>query len=581
MNASQRCWTPIFTLSASFAPQASLISYSSSEKLEPTGESVYFCLRAPEGSETRIELYHASTLAPLGVFQHISSKLKLISLANPSTTIELKNSGYMKFEWAFYFDRILKFCWKKDIIGMPGSKRGYTCWMCQKPDSDFPCAIYRPGTSTVPPSCQFLGFNIRRIECLQDPRGLEFAIILALLGFTEGATDHEPRRSPPASPAHPARLILPGPEASLLASSCEPPGANELRVTESSVISDLVARSHKLLEDPLFLYLSLHALTPETFQRAAAVADQIKRDHLERCGEELYQYRVEDMMSQEMAGGRPVSLSASASQALMPCPLKIYLSRTSLDGLLPKLVTISSPNTNKKFGKPFSIHLRRSSTVQQDSFNRQLLIKIKRVLPAHHHPYYLSDEEEQQEEEAQAEQTNQKHCSKVQDQDDTKEEDERSVDNPPKADGPDTIKKSDNSPQTEPLMIRVNELNPIADQSRRNTLLMVTEKTQSRESILSARERCPESFDPTRFRADERRRSSEYLRASSDGHSLSRQTSLTNPSSDSTSTSYGSRLERAESVRSKSSSWCTSFGSVWIPLSTGLRAAWSVDFPLV
>ncbi|OAV92822.1 hypothetical protein PTTG_02079 [Puccinia triticina 1-1 BBBD Race 1] len=264
----------------------------------------------------------------------------------------------MKFEWAFYFDRILKFCWKKDIIGMPGSKRGYTCWMCQKPDSDFPCAIYRPGTSTVPPSCQFLGFNIRRIECLQDPRGLEFAIILALLGFTEGATDHEPRRSPPASPAHPARLILPGPEASLLASSCEPPGANELRVTESSVISDLVARSHKLLEDPLFLYLSLHALTPETFQRAAAVADQIKRDHLERCGEELYQYRVEDMMSQEMAGGRPVSLSASASQALMPCPLKIYLSRTSLDGLLPKLVTISSPNTNKKFGKPcaFSFH---------------------------------------------------------------------------------------------------------------------------------------------------------------------------------------------------------------------------------
>ncbi|OAV89823.1 hypothetical protein PTTG_06643 [Puccinia triticina 1-1 BBBD Race 1] len=309
---------------------------------ESTGEPVYFCLRVPEAGETRSELYHASTLASLGVFQHISSKLKLISLANPSTTIELKNTGYINFEWTFQFDKILKFCWKKDIIGMPGSKRGYTCWMCQKPDPDFPCAIYRPGTSSVPPSCQFLDFNIRRIERLQDPRGLEFAIILALLGFTEGAADHEPRRSPPASPAHSRRLISPGPEAS------------SLLMTGNSVISDLAAQGHKLLEDPLFLYLSLHALTPEAFERAAVVADQIKRDHLERCGEDLYQYRVEDMMSQDMAGGRPVSFSASASQA-PSTSLKIYLARTSLDGLLPKSVTTSSSNTNRKFGTfPFS-----------------------------------------------------------------------------------------------------------------------------------------------------------------------------------------------------------------------------------
>ncbi|KAA1102634.1 hypothetical protein PGTUg99_026242 [Puccinia graminis f. sp. tritici] len=282
---------------------------------ESSGEPVYFRLRAPEGSgETRTELYHAATLAPLGVFQHLSSKLKLISLTNPSSTIELKNSGYINFEWTFYFDKILKFCWRKDIVGMAGNKRGYTCWMSRKPDPDYPCAIYRPGSSTVPPSCQFLDFNIRRIENLHDPRGLD----------------------PPTSPLDSQRQIT----------AIE---ANELRVTENSSTSELVAQGHKLFEDPLFLYLSVHAPSPKTFKRATAVAEQIKRDQLKRHGEELYQYLVDDIMSHEISTGKPSSSGSSCTNSSKSSSLKVYLSRTPLDELLPKSATPSK--SNQKSGR--------------------------------------------------------------------------------------------------------------------------------------------------------------------------------------------------------------------------------------
>ncbi|POW06056.1 hypothetical protein PSTT_09308, partial [Puccinia striiformis] len=312
---------------------------------ESTGEPVYFRLRQAEGSETRTELYHASTIAPLGVFQHISSKLKLISLANPSATIELKNSGYINFEWTFYFDKILKFCWRKDIIGLAGSKRGYTCWMSRKPDPDYPCAIYKPGTSSVPPSCQFLDFNIRRIENLQDPRGLEFAIILALLGFTETVSlDQESRRSP--SPPHSQKQLTSAPGSSSMTNYYDSPPieANELRVHENSSTSELVAQGHKLFEDPLFLYLLVHAPNPKSFKRATVIAEQIKRDRSKRHGEELYQYLVDDIISEEIASGRRSSLPTMNTGPKPNTSLKVYLSRTPLDELLPKSAT-------KKLGK--------------------------------------------------------------------------------------------------------------------------------------------------------------------------------------------------------------------------------------
>lgn len=324
---------------------------------DSTGDPIYFRTKVPENNETRVELYHAPSLAPLGSFHHLSSKLKLISLANPSSTIELKNSGYITFEWSFYFDqlKLLKFCWRRDIIGLAGNKRGFTCWMSRKPDPDYPCAIYRPGSSSQPPSCQFLDFNIRRIENLKDPRGLELVIILSLLGFTEALADPEPRRSPPNSPPQSQPQLANTVPSKLSASVLDQPiEVNELRVGENSSTSELVAQALNLFEDPLFLYLFVHAPNPKAFKQATTVAEQIKRDRLKKSGEELYQYLMDDVMSQEMSGSRSgPSLSSSNTTSNS---LKIYLSRTPLDELLPKASAKPTGSSN------------RSSTAMRNSF---------------------------------------------------------------------------------------------------------------------------------------------------------------------------------------------------------------------
>jgi hypothetical protein len=58
----------------------------------------------------------------------------------------------------------------------------------------------------------------------------------------------------------------------------------------------MAAQGHKLFEDPLFLYLVVHAPNPKAFKRATLVAEQIKRDRLKRYGEELFQYLVDDII---------------------------------------------------------------------------------------------------------------------------------------------------------------------------------------------------------------------------------------------------------------------------------------------
>ncbi|KAI9627490.1 hypothetical protein KEM48_009789 [Puccinia striiformis f. sp. tritici PST-130] len=376
---------------------------------ESTGEPVYFRLRQAEGSETRTELYHASTIAPLGVFQHISSKLKLISLANPSATIELKNSG----------------------------KRGYTCWMSRKPDPDYPCAIYKPGTSSVPPSCQFLDFNIRRIENLQDPRGLEFAIILALLGFTETVSlDQESRRSP--SPPHSQKQLTSAPGSSSMTNYYDSPPieANELRVHENSSTSELVAQGHKLFEDPLFLYLLVHAPNPKSFKRATVIAEQIKRDRSKRHGEELYQYLVDDIIRD-----RKWTSFIFTTMNTGPKPntsLKVYLSRTPLDELLPKSATKKLGKSSfkpqlppKQSSSPSTIQSRFMTGVHRPFSKIASIASFSSRSSAYYQyqhnitPYYLEEEDEEEQE---PEQENEEQERQEEKEAETQEEEKEAVD---------------------------------------------------------------------------------------------------------------------------------------------------------
>ncbi|POV95353.1 hypothetical protein PSHT_15709 [Puccinia striiformis] len=542
---------------------------------ESTGEPVYFRLRQAEGSETRTELYHASTIAPLGVFQHISSKLKLISLANPSATIELKNSGYINFEWTFYFDKILKFCWRKDIIGLAGSKRGYTCWMSRKPDPDYPCAIYKPGTSSVPPSCQFLDFNIRRIENLQDPRGLEFAIILALLGFTETVSlDQESRRSP--SPPHSQKQLTSAPGSSSMTNYYDSPPieANELRVHENSSTSELVAQGHKLFEDPLFLYLLVHAPNPKSFKRATVIAEQIKRDRSKRHGEELYQYLVDDIISEEIASGRRSSLPPMNTGPKPNTSLKVYLSRTPLDELLPKSATKKLGKSSfkpqlppKESSSPSTIQSRFMTGVHRPFSKIASIASFSSRSSAYYQyqhnitPYYLEEEDEEEQE---PEQENEEQERQEEKEAETQEEEKEAVDQ--EKDSQDchdeggkelgsTEEKQEPiesekaeaqpfSPTQEPaeskgherFMICANELRPMSEEKQpKNKIVMVKEsvdrKRESRIRWISSSRTSP-PIDPN---DDE------------NGNRSSRE------SSTSFNKRYSFPVERADSVRSKSS----------------------------
>ncbi|CAH7680083.1 hypothetical protein PPACK8108_LOCUS13312 [Phakopsora pachyrhizi] len=299
---------------------------------ESDGEPVYFRLRSTQEDDSRIELYHSLTMAPLGSYQHISSKLKLIALRNPNSTIELRNTGYLTWEWTFEFERGIKFSWRKNIIGLSSQKRGFSCFLVRKPDPDYPCAIYRPGSSTTPASVQFLDFNIRRIENLTDGRGLEQAILLSLLGFTEAMADYESRKaSPSSSPPTSNSAIEPSYRPPQLTRPVtidyEKPEANEILVSESSTVSEACNRGLNLFKDPLFLYLFVHAPSPNSFKNAVKIANEIKQTHFKRTKEELYQYLIDDIM---IKGNSKADLKNSK-----PNSLKIYLSRTSLDELLP------------------------------------------------------------------------------------------------------------------------------------------------------------------------------------------------------------------------------------------------------
>ncbi|KNZ55091.1 hypothetical protein VP01_276g11 [Puccinia sorghi] len=160
-----------------------------------------------------------------------------------------------------------------------------------------------------------------------------------------------------------------------------------------------------------------------------------------------------------------------------------------------------------------------------------------------HHitPYYLEEEEEDNQEKAHEEQD---HEGK-QEHGDPKEEKPTSAEDQPKAEEPQTKEKIEDYPRHEPMdkkpeqfRICANELRPMTNESKRNSMVIFREDVRSRESSVATRE------GGTRFsfsNVDERRRSS--VQSSRD--------SSTSPRS---SPSYGNdSVERAESVRSRTS----------------------------
>lgn len=126
-------------------------------------------------------------------------------------------------------------------------------------------------------------------------------------------------------------------------------------VTETGRVEQFVDAGLRLLADPLLLYIYVHAVTPTTLPLAVEVAAIIKRTRAKRFGEDLQQYVMDDIMrlayrlslftfrwnppissyhlsldSRQLKGKQKPGVKAT------PATLKIYLSRTPLDELLPQ-----------------------------------------------------------------------------------------------------------------------------------------------------------------------------------------------------------------------------------------------------
>ncbi|EGG08340.1 uncharacterized protein MELLADRAFT_74556 [Melampsora larici-populina 98AG31] len=347
---------------------------------EGTGEPVYYRTRSShEQDQLKLDLFHSLTNAHLASLQNLNHKLKLISLYNPNLPIELKNSSLIHWEWTFTFttnsngngkgkgkgkgnedgkdqEERFKFSWKRDLLGLKSNRKGlgYTCWLIRKPDPDYPCAIYKPKTSNQPAICQILDFNIQRIEGIQDKKGLEIVMILSLLAFTEPITDHEfrkpkPTNSPDQTPSQAPVPIQPltSTEANrILNDDVEP---NEILINEEEPIDRFIQTGLKLLSDPLLVYIYIHASTPKTIPMAVKVAESIKRTRFKDFQEDLQQYLMDDIMSRNLKGKGNQSIN---DQKPTSNTLKIYLSRTPLDELLPKPNLKSKSNPSKPPIKP-------------------------------------------------------------------------------------------------------------------------------------------------------------------------------------------------------------------------------------
>ncbi|KAH9821752.1 hypothetical protein DFH28DRAFT_1078984 [Melampsora americana] len=275
---------------------------------EGSGEPVYYRTLTNQESSTdslKLNLFHSLTHAHLASLETLNQKLKLISLWNPNQSFELKNSRL-----------------KSNKKGL-----GYTCWLARKPDPDYPCAIYKPSTSTLPASCQILDFNIRRIEGIEDKKGLEIVMIISLLAFTEVFSDHHPRQpkpsnSPDRTPSHqptlPIRTLRPKEVSRILKDEVEP---NEILIHEDGTIDEF-----------------------------------IKRIRFKDFKEDLQQYLIDEIMSRNLKHeSNPIQSKLSKSSSTNKT-LKIYLSRTSLDELLPKAHFQSNPHIKSPVLPPKLFH---------------------------------------------------------------------------------------------------------------------------------------------------------------------------------------------------------------------------------
>lgn len=99
---------------------------------------------SPSGEEPSLPtLYLIDPLSksPLASVATLSpNKLRLVTLHNPTSHIELKNKSLLSYEWSFVYQDC-KFIWNRSRDSLSTRDSGYTCKLVRKPDPDVAVAV--------------------------------------------------------------------------------------------------------------------------------------------------------------------------------------------------------------------------------------------------------------------------------------------------------------------------------------------------------------------------------------------------------------------------------------------------------
>ncbi|KAL0571670.1 hypothetical protein V5O48_010288 [Marasmius crinis-equi] len=290
----------------------------------------------------------------------VTSKTKVLTLCNPTTTVELKFTGTLSFRWSFKWEEH-ELEWKRE-----------ECYLLRKPDPPVLVAITKePAGRLKTSSIQILDYNLnRRLHDgrfdVDDRKGLEIVILTALLTFQDAneaqhIKDDAARGSatppkgipspaalltsltpsilsPPAVPPPPPKPIAPSGVDRIAEMQATRDEMNEVVVEDEGYVDDYAKYSWNLLQDDAMLFLIVRSQGQEQVQKVVQVAEEIKRLHHKAGVEEpLHQYVSMDAIVPK--GPKRINLDDSKGKAPYKPPenIRIHLSKIPLPELQPKV----------------------------------------------------------------------------------------------------------------------------------------------------------------------------------------------------------------------------------------------------
>ncbi|KAJ7647580.1 hypothetical protein FB45DRAFT_998609 [Roridomyces roridus] len=325
--------------------------------VDTTGRAHYRKQRIP-GPVYRMELYDplSEALLATATAPSAKSKLKVIELVNPTSVVELKNTGTLTFRWSFKFEEH-EFEWKRE-----------ECFMLRKPDPPVLVAVTKEPSGRLKTTCiQILDYNLNRFD-IEDRKGLEIVLLTSLMTFNDAnELAHAQFSSGPMSPVSPQASdpnvpmspssTLPTPTPPLAPRPPKKLGIdriaemqavrglfNEVAVEEEGSVEDYGQYCANLFQDDAMLFVTILSDSAAQVPKVLQVVEETKRIRHKAELEALHQYVLYD--TQVPKGPKRINLDdvdPAKDKYKPPQDISVHLSKIAMVELQPKVKTPSTP----------------------------------------------------------------------------------------------------------------------------------------------------------------------------------------------------------------------------------------------